>query len=362
MVAPFVQRNRLIDTDDYYSDQRGYTQSPPYDVPLRYERRTRKLIRRVGIPDNSMTAYNDLDPQVGNALLENCYEKFKGKLSDSASLGASLAELGESVSMITTRLVQLRKFTSALRKGNIVQASAALGLNGERSKASPHKTVAANWLEFHFGWSPLMGDIHDAINVLQSPVSSVYPSASSQGQEEIVWYEPEVRYKAPRLNINCGSGYYERHSFHKFQGSRRVSMRAEVRVTNSNLWLANQLGLINPLSVAWEVVPFSFVVDWFTNVGQFLNSATDFYGLTLDKASTTYVLKGHRERKDYKSCHYWGPGYVLSENNNYELNLISHMIRSPGISKPGLFVRPLKVWGWQRAATAASLLIAILGK
>lgn len=362
MVAPIVQRNRLIDTDVYYSDQRGYVQSPPFDIPTSYERRTRKLIRRVGSPSNSLTSYHDFDSAMASSLLESCYEKFKGRLSDSASLGASLAELGESVTMITTRLVQLRNFASALRKGNIAQASAALGLDGKKAKASPGKTVAANWLEFHFGWSPMMGDIHDAINVLQSPVSSCHPGASSQGPVEVVWYQPESIYQAPTISLNCGSSYYAWHRFEKFTGSRRVSMRAEVRVTNPNLWLANQLGLINPLSVAWEVVPFSFVVDWFTNVGGFLNSATDFYGLTLDKASTTYVLKGFRERKNYSSCHYWNNGYVLSENNNYEINQISHMIREPGISKPGLFVRPLKVWGWQRALTASSLLIAILGK
>lgn len=33
-----------------------------------------------------------------------------------------------------------------------------------------------------------------------------------------------------------------------------------------------QFGFTNPLGVAWELVPFSFVVDWFFNVGEFLAS------------------------------------------------------------------------------------------
>jgi hypothetical protein len=41
----------------------------------------------------------------------------------------------------------------------------------------------------------------------------------------------------------------------------------------------NQIGLANPLSIAWEVVPFSFVVDWGLPIGNVLEALTATRGL-----------------------------------------------------------------------------------
>jgi hypothetical protein len=38
--------------------------------------------------------------------------------------------------------------------------------------------------------------------------------------------------------------------------------------TNLNSW--GSFGLLNPAAVAWELLPFSFVVDWFLPVGRYL--------------------------------------------------------------------------------------------
>jgi hypothetical protein len=93
----------------------------------------------------------------------------------------------------------------------------------------------------------------------------------------------------------------------------RCELGAEIFVSNPNLYLANKLGFVNPGVIAWELVPFSFVIDWFVPVGNFLSQWTDFVGLTLQKAYTTktaytedrdrYLLlipPGVRDDKNYK--------------------------------------------------------------
>jgi hypothetical protein len=64
------------------------------------------------------------------------------------------------------------------------------------------------------------------------------------------------------------------------------------------------LGFTNPLVVAWEVVPWSFVVDWFIPVGRYLEQLSATHGWTfydgcrsdLVKTSTTGGYSSTRTR------------------------------------------------------------------
>lgn len=46
------------------------------------------------------------------------------------------------------------------------------------------------------------------------------------------------------------------------------------RLHDPKVALFSSLGLINPASIAWEVMRYSFVVDWFLPIGPWLNSWT----------------------------------------------------------------------------------------
>jgi len=50
-------------------------------------------------------------------------------------------------------------------------------------------------------------------------------------------------------------------------------------VANSQQALLNSLGF-NPLSVLWEVTPYSFVADYFFGIGNFLSALTGTAGFT----------------------------------------------------------------------------------
>ena len=42
---------------------------------------------------------------------------------------------------------------------------------------------------------------------------------------------------------------------------------------------ASQIGLTNPALLAWDVLPFSFVVDWFLPLGGYLSSLDSMLGI-----------------------------------------------------------------------------------
>jgi hypothetical protein len=125
-------------------------------------------------------------------------------------------------------------------------------------------------------------------------------------------------------------------------------MAVDVRVDNPNLHLAQQLGFINPLSVAWELVPFSFVVDWFGNVGQVLASFSDFAGLSQVNPRTTTFQKTTKLTQTYT-------GYVANHESVYVTRITS-------IVGPVLIRSQWKGISPVRGLTACSLLLQALGK
>jgi hypothetical protein len=196
-------------------------------------------------------------------------------------------------------------------------------------KATP-KAFANNWLAFHFGWEPLVQDIGAGIKTLSKP----YPPRRIFGKGSGTYFS---------RNKSAGSFWtYTELDYRSF-----VKTGATVTVNSPNLFIAQQLGFVNPLSVAWELVPFSFVVDWFVNVGQVLGQMSEFAGLTL---SETYLTR-FQVAKTYEATYY----------GQYQFKEGFHVQRSLNIATAGLKVRPWKGVSTVRGATAISLLVQLMG-
>jgi hypothetical protein len=196
----------------------------------------------------------------------------------------SLVEAGESWKMIVNRLSSFAKAFRALRKGNVSKALGELNITFDKSnlpkrkKGQPRSAflndVANKFLEYKFGWAPLCSDIWEAYAVLTA--NPVRPLQFSVGSKRSV------------AEYTTYSG-----SPASFVGTIGVRLACTASMTNPNLALANQLGLVNPLTVAWEVTTLSFLFDWFSNVKKVLNSLTDFWGFTVTNCTVTRWLDGN---------------------------------------------------------------------
>jgi len=71
------------------------------------------------------------------------------------------------------------------------------------------------------------------------------------------------------------------HGGRQWNGTNNGSARTTLLATIARDELVNlaRWGLINPATVVWELVPFSFVVDWFAPVGNTLDALTSGVGL-----------------------------------------------------------------------------------
>lgn len=252
------------------------------------------------------------------------YGRLRGKLyKGNAALGVTAASIQQSRDMIAQR-------------SNLI-TSAAEELESLSSRKKFTKRMANNHLEVIFGWQPLLQDIYNsAMKVVQLA-----------DQYEFVRASGVVQFN----DLYKGRNDRQQKAQSRYSGSYRVSMGGQVKVTSPNLWLAERAGLLNPLAVAWDLVPWSHIVNMFTNVGSLVNQISDFSGLTFSESFTA-------RRLDLTTVHH--TVYPSRPNQAYELYTVKNVDkdRRVGFSGP-----PVKLsfrtpeLTWSTAAMAASLMV-----
>jgi hypothetical protein len=70
----------------------------------------------------------------------------------------------------------------------------------------------------------------------------------------------------------------------------------------------SQSGFTNPVSLAWELLPFSFVVDWFLPIGPYLESLDSWGGLILLDGCETTFSRGSMDYSRYYVGQSWPDG------------------------------------------------------
>ena len=121
-------------------------------------------------------------------------------------------------------------------------------------------------LAFRFGQKPTAGDVNEFISTdFQSTFNSLLRSKSQTVYgSSTYWFTPD-----------------EMSSLIQLPGTMKLVTRSKIRIHTDMTTLltgyltANGMGVMPTLSRLWAVVPFSFVVDWFTGIGNRLQSIDD---------------------------------------------------------------------------------------
>lgn len=271
-----------------------------------------------------------------NKSWEKLVENITG---DRASLAVAALESRETWEMVANRANGLRKAYKALRTGNFRGALKQLGVEPKRKHRSKTKAAANEasglWLEYWFGWAPTVADVYSAIEVLSDKpfLRRLRISATSGGS-----LSAGVK--------TSGSGDYRTAA--DFSGSCFVKQGGTFWVKNENHLLLNRLGVMNPLSVMWETVPFSFVVDWWSGVGNVIDSWTALAGVGMENTYTVRMVKGQ----------------ALQNGGNWQKGTWEVLFHGGQMQRIAGLTKPVPTWpkllntakSTTRAATAVSLL------
>lgn len=344
-------------------------QRRPYNLPLAYTTTTIWILTSANSYQYTQSV-SDVPQFPSYGDVQRLYNKvYADFMSDvqvvKAEMGSTFGEWKQAESMITKRANQLISGLRAARRGDLSGLKRAWGKRAgfvpskrgytdKRNKQSHDratardelrfdKAVASNVLEYSFGWAPLVADISKAVAVLSKGIPPPY-----------VKRRGSVSLYGSTGWLNLGSVYKKTN----MRTSYKWELRAVIRTTNPNLALAQSLGLVNLGTVLWEVTPWSFVVDYFANVNDFIASWTDLVGLTLENPNKTLVatMEVNVSAKFSVSPPALPPSWAPPSWHGRRFQLT----RSTGLPGPTLDLRLPWRLSLQRASTSIALLLQLL--
>jgi hypothetical protein len=257
-------------------------------------------------------------PNVPAKVVSRCSAKVQNAIrGGDFNVGQTLGEMPETLRFIAdtfSDLLHLAKLTRGRKWKEIGQTIGILPESFDKSG-----TFARNWLALQYGWKPMLNDIYSAAMTISEgiqkdpPLSIVRISRDTDfGVGGLPFYSHKSGITNPASKFNRG-----------------IEMGVTFTVANPSLYDLTKLGLTNPLSTAWEILPLSFVIDWFIPIGNFLTALTPPMGLRFQHGYSTRFC-------NWKAQAFWNEAkdtVLLGNRENLRASLKAHK-RYPLITFP----------------------------
>ena len=272
-----------------------------------------QYLNSANIPAEASALVSDLS----TAALANLYEKAKNQQFNMAQF---LAERKQTLSMFAEGVSRIAGALRSVRRGRVGNAMKQLfpGTSGQ---------VANDWLMIQYGIKPLLSDLDGAARMLAEPEPYQYDIVTKKEKE---FELPTVHYTNYFHGLDTSVS---------ISGKVIVKYKARVRVKGGitrNVY--TRLGFGNPVALAWELIPYSFVVDWALPIGDYLNNQDAFAGFELEFVTKTVFIKWNvvfnrsASRPGFMGFEWSGPDCGFVSTNTYCSREVLPSL--PGLSFP----------------------------
>jgi hypothetical protein len=146
------------------------------------------------------------------------------------------------------------------------------------------KSSANAHLTYSFGIRPAISDILDSLNAHQKVSKRLHYLRSSAGryvpvrvkQENHSSYDPSPPGNPPDPSTSHSLQWVTTSKLSTARIGCWGRVREDLNMTSEWSAYLQYFGINKAFGVAWELIPFSFVIDWFTNAQERINSLTRF--------------------------------------------------------------------------------------
>lgn len=188
---------------------------------------------------------------------DDVYNQALGQIGDQIRAGidwsVNLLQARQVASMVRSANEILRKIQRADLAGIYRSYQRFLRANGRDAA----RTTGGAWLAFVYGIKPLAQDIYNTAVELGRDFPSLMIAEAKVGRQDVSVVN-DVYNSVPRTN--------------DIRRSIRCQMKIRYYPNSSTLGLLANFTSLNPASMAWEMLPFSFVADWVYDVGGYMRA------------------------------------------------------------------------------------------
>lgn len=227
-----------------------------------------------------------------------------------------LGELPETVQGVTRPLTAVLKSYRYVRRGKFSKAVETLKMQhvSRGSTFKVDRAASSQWLSLRYGWLPLLSDAYSATEAYDV-LTKAADLATVKVRSTNTFTVAQPSQAQPELNRS-------------FVVRTQTILRTDVRRS-----VLASLGFEDPLLLAWELLPFSFVVDWVYDVGSYLELQ---FGLPASH-TTSYITTVKQTSTVKGPCSY--TGYKIQGSESFmskSISFVRSVASSPSIPVPRL--------------------------
>jgi hypothetical protein len=232
---------------------------------------------------------SDIDVDLEAKAVAVAFQKFAGKAQEKITTfqgGVAAGEFNEAVRQLASPTKRLRSEVMNLLeemirlKRRVVKNPRLLEQHVVKSSgkalSSIRNAIADTWLEWSFGVKPMINDCQDAYLAFQKMakgrrVESVRIKAGSRERSQVVLQRD---YQFPLAGFDAG--FVKGTVIEEYECEVLFRGAYAWRSPDGNFPLPQLFGvdLSNIAPTAWELIPWSFFVDYFTDVGSAIEAAS----------------------------------------------------------------------------------------
>lgn len=202
-------------------------------------------------------------PAIDHSILDRLENKVMVKLAAvDVNAGAELGESRETLRMLADKALTAAAAFKAIKSKDMNGLKKALGIRDRKDFAgNVGEAIGKRRLEFEYGWKPLIMSTADLVDKFHKGLKRPQVLSARSVHKDSYPVTLELANKNRVLSV---SGSSDRLHICKIFASPK----------GEYLDALGQLGVTNPLGVMWELMPYSFVIDWFIPVGDILEAAS----------------------------------------------------------------------------------------
>lgn len=207
-------------------------------------------------------------------------------------------------------------FSAGKRMLRIYRNLRRLKLKGLRREIT-HKELSKRYLEYRYALRPMISEINGYFQTLVSTSRSV--RQTYRDCQKVIFSDETDEFVL--LNNSYGKTYARESITVEFVA--RAGVLCSVDLDRLDRW-----GFTKGIDTAWELAPFSFIADWFFNIGQTIASFTPELGVN-ELASWCSVAKVVTREKRVTRFNVGQPFYTVVGGSGGTMDHVSYFC-SPG--------------------------------